>query len=113
MCIIDISSQEKFTEKYKKQIEYFVSLLGLPSYCSVKFIENRPYDVKVQLVINFPEMLKDTGVVNWTSHKVEEKLKNYFQNNSEKLQMLLKLRLLKLMLTQIIAKKQYVLIYLE
>ena len=58
----EIAALKKGKEKYKKQLDYFVSLLDLPSYCSVKLIENKPYDVKVQLVINFPEMLKDAEI---------------------------------------------------
>ena len=69
--------EEKFTEKYKKQIDYFIDTLNLPSYSSVRLIENKPYEVKVQLIVNFPEMLKDDTETTWTSSKVEDKLRKF------------------------------------
>lgn len=75
-----LRKEEKFTEKHKKQIDYFLGTLQLPPYCSVKLIEERPYDVKVQLVIDYPEMLKDSNETTWTSNKVEDKLRKFLQN---------------------------------
>jgi hypothetical protein len=40
-----LRSQEMFTQKFKKPLEYFVNELNLPDFINVEFIEQTPYNV--------------------------------------------------------------------
>ena len=56
-----LRSQEKFTEKYKKPLEFFVSELNLPDYINFDFIEELPYNVWVRFDINWEGLIKYQG----------------------------------------------------
>jgi hypothetical protein len=51
----------KFTEKYKKQIEYLINTLKLPNWLTFSFVEESPYNVEVTLNVNLDEFLKSSG----------------------------------------------------
>jgi hypothetical protein len=56
-----LRSQEKFTEKYKKPLEFFVSELNLPDYINFGFIEETPYNIWVRFDINWEGLIKHQG----------------------------------------------------
>jgi hypothetical protein len=58
-----LRSQEMFTEKYKKPLEYFVTELNLPDFINVEFIEQTPYNVYVKLDVDWVGLIKYQGDV--------------------------------------------------
>ena len=71
--------EEKFTEKFKRQIEYFINELNLPPWAKINLTEKNPYNVNYHMVIDFPQMIKSEKEQHASSHSVEGKLKNYIQ----------------------------------
>ena len=56
-----LRSQEKFTEKYKKPLEFFISELNLPDYIKFDLIEENPYNILVIFYINWEGLIKYQG----------------------------------------------------
>ena len=56
-----LRSQEKFTEKYKKPLEFFISELNLPDYIKFDLIEENPYNILVIFDINWEGLIKYQG----------------------------------------------------
>ena len=56
-----LRSQDKFTEKFKKPLDYFVSQLNLPDFMTINFSEETPYNVNVKLLIDWEELIKYQG----------------------------------------------------
>lgn len=71
--------EEKFTEKYKKHINYFIGELNLPSWAKINLEEKVPYKVDFELELDFPEMIKSDSEEHISSHTVERKFKKYIE----------------------------------
>jgi hypothetical protein len=71
---------EKFTEKYAKAIPHFVSMLELPSFINLTFMENEPNRVRVNINLNYDEWLKSPKKYNVSEHRITEKLKKIFED---------------------------------
>lgn len=71
---------EKFTEKYKKVIPHFVSMLELPPFITVNFIENEPNRVIVKYDTNFDEWMKYPEHKRIDEYNTTQKLKKLFVN---------------------------------
>ena len=56
-----LRSQEKFTEKYKKPLEFFVSELNLPDFIKFELIEENPYNILVIFDVNWEGLIKYQG----------------------------------------------------
>ena len=56
-----LRSQEKFTEKYKKPLEFFISELYLPDYIKFDLIEENPYNILVVFDVNWEGLIKYQG----------------------------------------------------
>ena len=56
-----LRSQEKFTEKYKKPLEFFLSDLNLPDFIKVEFIEATPYKVYMKVDVDWEGLIKYQG----------------------------------------------------
>jgi hypothetical protein len=56
-----LRSQDKFTEKFKKPLDYFVNQLNLPDFMTINFSEETPYNVNVKLLIDWEELIKYQG----------------------------------------------------
>ena len=56
-----LRSQEKFTEKYKKPLEFFISELNLPDYIKFDLIEENPYNIWVIFDVNWEGLIKYQG----------------------------------------------------
>ena len=56
-----LRSQEKFTEKYKKPLEFFISELNLPDYIKFDLIEENPYNILVIFDVNWEGLIKYQG----------------------------------------------------
>lgn len=53
--------QEKFTEKFKKGLEFFVNELNLPEFMELIFVEKTPYKVFVTLKVGWEGLIKYQG----------------------------------------------------
>lgn len=71
---------EKFTEKYAKAIPHFVSMLELPSFVSLSFVENEPNRVKLSINVNFDEWMKSPKKYSVSEYSILSKLKKTFED---------------------------------
>ena len=70
-----LRSQEMFTEKYKKPLEYFLTELNLPDFIKVEFIEQTPYNVYVKLDVDWEGLIKYQGDVRPNFETIFRELK--------------------------------------
>lgn len=71
--------QDKFTDRFKKHIDYFISELNLPHWAKINLEEKTPYKVDFELELDFPEMIKSDGEEHISPHTVERKFRNYVE----------------------------------
>jgi len=69
-----LRSQEKFTEKFKRPLEFFVNELNLPEFMELSFTENTPYKVYVTLKIDWEGLIKYQGTETFKSDKIKKEL---------------------------------------
>jgi hypothetical protein len=69
-----LRSQEKFTEKYKKPLEFFVNELNLPEFMELIFVENTPYKVYVTLKVDWERLIKYQGEGNFKPEDIKVEL---------------------------------------
>ena len=53
-----LNSNEKFTERYKKHIEFIINHLNLHEYINIKFNEDSPNKVYGEAIVDFQKLLK-------------------------------------------------------
>ena len=53
-----LNSGKKFTEQYKKHLEFIISTLNLPEYINLKFTEDSPNKVYGEAIVDFQKLLK-------------------------------------------------------
>ena len=53
-----LNSGKKFTEQYKKHLEFIISTLNLPEYINIKFNEDSPNKVYGEAIVDFQKLLK-------------------------------------------------------
>ena len=53
-----LNSGKKFTEQYKKHLEFIISALNLPEYINLKFTEDSPNKVYGEAIVDFQKLLK-------------------------------------------------------
>lgn len=68
---------EKFTERFKKPIKYFMDELNLPSWANIELIEDSPYKVHFKVVLDFPEMMKSEESRKVYSSTFEREFRNF------------------------------------
>lgn len=72
---------EKFTEKYKNGLKFFVDDLNLPSYMEITLHEEKPYELTLQTKINFPEMITYKGETkNISPYTIQDNLRKRFED---------------------------------
>lgn len=69
-----LRSQEKFTEKFKKPLEFFVNELNLPEFMELSFTENTPYKVYVTLKVDWERLIKYQGTETFKPDKIKKEL---------------------------------------
>jgi hypothetical protein len=69
-----LRSQEKFTEKFKKPLEFFVNELNLPEFMELSFTENTPYKVYVTLKVDWERLIKYQGDRKFKSEDIKVEL---------------------------------------
>lgn len=76
-----LRSQEKFTERFKKPLEFFVNNMNLPEFMKINFIENTPYRVQAELIVDWVPLIKYQGekTFNYDSIKreLEQRIKDF------------------------------------
>lgn len=53
-----LNSGKKFTEQYKKHLEFIISTLNLPEYITLKFTEDTPNKVYGEAIVDFQKLIK-------------------------------------------------------
>jgi hypothetical protein len=72
--------EERFTEKYAKAIPHFVSMLQLPSFINLTFMENEPNRVRVNINVDYDEWMKYPEKQSIQEYNLIDKLKKIFEN---------------------------------
>ena len=75
-----LRSQEKFTEKYKKPLEFFLSDLNLPDFIKVEFIEDTPYKVYMKVDVDWERLIKYQGDVRPNFDVIYRELKKRIED---------------------------------
>ena len=73
-----LRSQDKFTEKFKKPLDYFVNQLNLPDFMTINFSE--PYNVNVKLLIDWEELIKYQGEKIFKPDEIRNELKKKIED---------------------------------
>ena len=76
--IPSLRASEKFTEKYKNQIPFFIKRLDLPDFISVSIIEDKPYELNVRVSYDFDKVVKQENYLNSPS-TYSSKLRSYLE----------------------------------
>ena len=71
-----LRSQEKFTDRYKKPLEFFVAQLGLPEFIKLNFIETTPFNVEVQFLIDWEGLIKYQGEGTFHTDRIKTEIKD-------------------------------------
>lgn len=71
---------EKFTEKYAKAIPHFVSMLELPPFLNLTFMENEPNRVRLNVDLDYDGWMRYPQKFSVNEHGITDKLKKIFQN---------------------------------
>jgi len=71
-----LRSQEKFTEKFKKPLEFFVNELNLPEFMELIFVEKTPYKVFSTLKIDWERLIKYQGDTKFKGEDIKVELQN-------------------------------------
>jgi hypothetical protein len=74
-----LRSQDKFTERYKKPLEYFVSQMGLPEFIKLEFIERTPFNVEVKFLIDWEGLIKYQGEGTFHTDRIKKEIKDKIQ----------------------------------
>lgn len=69
---------KKFSEKYKRQLDYLINYLDIPDYVKLTVEEPRPYDIDFLFEIDFPTMLISDD--RFTPSNAFSKLKKYLED---------------------------------
>ena len=76
-----LRSQDKFTERYKGPLGFFISQLDLPDFIKINFTENTPYNVHIQMLVDWEGLIKSQGEerynVNTIKKEIEDKIKGF------------------------------------
>jgi hypothetical protein len=75
-----LRSQEMFTQKFKKPLEYFVNELNLPDFINVEFIEQTPYNVYLKLDVDWVGLIKSEGDVRPNFETIFRELKKRIED---------------------------------
>ncbi len=78
--LASLQSKEKFTEKYKKQLDFFVNRLELPDFIKLDFIEEIPYNVIGRVRVDWEKLIKYPTDKTFRSNDISRELKNKIEN---------------------------------
>jgi len=69
-----LRSQENFTEKFKKPLEFFVGSMKLPEFMKINFIEPTPYRVQAVLSVDWVPLIKYQGEKTFNYDSIKREL---------------------------------------
>jgi hypothetical protein len=76
-----LRSQQKFTEKFKKPLSFFIEEMNLPDFMKIVMTEESPYKVNCVLKVDWEKLIKSTGDekyrLNDLSYELNNKIKNF------------------------------------
>ena len=78
--LASLQSKEKFTEKYKKQLDFLVNKLELPDFIKLDFIEEIPYNVIGRVRVDWEKLIKYPTDKTFRSNDISRELKNKIEN---------------------------------
>jgi hypothetical protein len=58
----------KFTEKFRKAIDFLIGRLELPNYIQIEIQEPSPYNLRIETIVDYPEFLKDENKKSTTRY---------------------------------------------
>lgn len=79
VSIPSLRKNEKFTEKYKNQIPFFIKRMELPDSISISIEENKPYDLWISVFYDLETVLRQENLMK-SPYSIVDKLKEYFKN---------------------------------
>lgn len=74
-----LNSGTKFTEKYKKHLDFIIGTLNLPDYITINFTEETPNDVDGVVAVDFQKMIKSHGD-RQNIHNISQKIRKYLED---------------------------------
>jgi hypothetical protein len=78
--LASLRSKEKFTEKYKKQLDFFINKLELPDFIKLDFIEEIPYNVIGRIRVDWEKLIKYPTDKSFRANDIYGELKNKIEN---------------------------------
>lgn len=76
-----LRSQEKFTDRFKKPLEFFLNELNIPDYIKLNFFEDNPYNVRVEVIVDWLGLIKSKEErapnLNSIKTELEKRIKNF------------------------------------
>ena len=78
--LASLQSKEKFTEKYKKQLDFLVNRLELPDFIKLDFIEEIPYNVIGRVRVDWEKLIKYPTDKTFRANDISRELKNKIEN---------------------------------
>jgi hypothetical protein len=77
--LTSLRPQHNFLEKYAKPIKFFIDELNLPDFVEVKFNERSPYKVRMDVIVDFEDLLKYDGYLP-SVIQIGDKFKQFLTN---------------------------------
>jgi hypothetical protein len=78
--LASLQSKEKFTEKYKKQLDFLVNRLELPDFIKLDFIEEITYNVIGRVRVDWEKLIKYPTDKTFRANDISRELKNKIEN---------------------------------
>jgi hypothetical protein len=78
--LASLQSKEKFTEKYKKQLDFLVNKLELPDFIKLDFVEETPFNVTGRVRVDWEKLIKYPTDKTFRANDISRELKNKIEN---------------------------------
>jgi len=75
-----LNSNKKFTERFKKHLDYFISNFDVPDYVKFEITEDSPNDVDIMSVVDFQKLIKSDNTNVFSPSSFSKKLREYLEN---------------------------------
>lgn len=75
-----LRSQVMFTEKYKKQLSFFIEKLELPDFLKIVLTEKTPYNLSIRLNVDWNKLIKYQGDKIFRPSDIENELQKRIKN---------------------------------
>jgi hypothetical protein len=75
-----LNSNKKFTERFKKHLDYFISNFDVPDYVKFEITEDSPNDVDIVSVVDFQKLIKSDNTNVFSTSSFSKNLQKYLEN---------------------------------